>query len=423
MSRHSIIATAILPVALSIAGCGKGQPDGNTLAPSGFMPPATQAPAPIAGPGADHAADRLCRQIPARRGRRRRFLRPQRCRERAGRTGAGRSRAASDRRAGGDDDADLPTRRASRRLGCEEHNCGDHNWTVMVDPDAAARPRSATTTPRRWATPAAGITPAPAPNAGPATAPREGYDMLEHIPALAGQGDERPARRHRQAGGRPGWAGSFATLTLTSPAFADGARLPDRFTADGEGVSPPLIWSDPPAGTARLVLIVEDADAPTPQPLVHAIIWGSRSGCGAPSGRRDRRRRAGRRGGPRCRPQFLSARRLAAARSAERARRASLCVPAFRAGRRGRRDPGDTPGRSAVVEAMAGHVLAAGLLIGTYSRDERLRSARSALGRGRRRPDRHSASVRRQISVAGADSRSSGWWSKKAMRPMRMLRS
>ncbi|WP_369334229.1 YbhB/YbcL family Raf kinase inhibitor-like protein, partial [Stenotrophomonas maltophilia] len=27
-------------------------------------------------------------------------------------------------------------------------------------------------------------------------------------------------------------------------------------------------------GTARLVLIVEDPDAPTPQPVVHAIVWG-----------------------------------------------------------------------------------------------------------------------------------------------------
>lgn len=32
--------------------------------------------------------------------------------------------------------------------------------------------------------------------------------------------------------------------------------------------------------------------------------------------------------------------------------------------------PGATPGRSAFVESVTGHVLAAGLLIGTYSRDE-----------------------------------------------------
>ena len=59
---------------------------------------------------------------------------------------------------------------------------------------------------------------------------------------------------------------------LSSPAFADGARLPDRFTADGAGLSPPLTWGAPPPGTATLLLVVEDPDAPLPRPLVHAIV-------------------------------------------------------------------------------------------------------------------------------------------------------
>jgi phosphatidylethanolamine-binding protein (PEBP) family uncharacterized protein len=42
------------------------------------------------------------------------------------------------------------------------------------------------------------------------------------------------------------------SLTLGSPAFAPGGRLPLRFTADGEGVSPPLTWSGIPEGTASL---------------------------------------------------------------------------------------------------------------------------------------------------------------------------
>ncbi len=62
------------------------------------------------------------------------------------------------------------------------------------------------------------------------------------------------------------------SLNLSSPAFAPGDRLPPRFTADGEGVSPPLVWSDVPEGTASLALIVEDPDAPTPRPMVHAIV-------------------------------------------------------------------------------------------------------------------------------------------------------
>jgi Raf kinase inhibitor-like YbhB/YbcL family protein len=62
-----------------------------------------------------------------------------------------------------------------------------------------------------------------------------------------------------------------ARIRLTSPAFADHAPLPRRCTADGEGVSPPLDWDNIPAATESLALIVEDADSPTPAPLVHAI--------------------------------------------------------------------------------------------------------------------------------------------------------
>jgi phosphatidylethanolamine-binding protein (PEBP) family uncharacterized protein len=62
-------------------------------------------------------------------------------------------------------------------------------------------------------------------------------------------------------------------IELSSPAFANGARLPERFTADGEGVSPTLLWRGVPDGTASLALLVEDADAPFPSPLVHAVVW------------------------------------------------------------------------------------------------------------------------------------------------------
>lgn len=69
-------------------------------------------------------------------------------------------------------------------------------------------------------------------------------------------------------------ARTTARIELRSPAFAFNARLPLRYTADGEGVSPPLAWDSVPAGTESMVLIVEDADSPTPHPLVHAIVTG-----------------------------------------------------------------------------------------------------------------------------------------------------
>ena len=61
-------------------------------------------------------------------------------------------------------------------------------------------------------------------------------------------------------------------IVVTSSAFEADAAIPARFTADGAGVSPPLRWTGVPAGTRSVVLLVEDADSPTPNPLVHAIV-------------------------------------------------------------------------------------------------------------------------------------------------------
>jgi len=53
------------------------------------------------------------------------------------------------------------------------------------------------------------------------------------------------------------------TFSLTSPAFRDGGQIPAKYTGDGENLSPPLKWSDPPTGTKSFALIVEDPDAPS----------------------------------------------------------------------------------------------------------------------------------------------------------------
>ena len=192
--------------------------------------------------------------------------------------------------------------------------------------------------------------------------------MLQHVPQWLGQ-----ALRGVRAGAdklviaHPALGTGFATLQLTSPAFADGARLPERFTADGTGVSPPLLWRDPPAGTAALALIVEDADVPARQPLVHAIVWAMRpdlrelkEGAIVADG-------AGGRDGDVGRNSFLGEGWLppdpptghGAHSYAFQLFALAVTTPIA-----------PTPGRGALVEAMAGHVLAAGLLVGTYSRGE-----------------------------------------------------
>lgn len=52
------------------------------------------------------------------------------------------------------------------------------------------------------------------------------------------------------------------TFSIQSPAFPDGARIPPKHTADGDDVSPPLIWSGVPAGTRSFALVCVDPDAP-----------------------------------------------------------------------------------------------------------------------------------------------------------------
>lgn len=51
-------------------------------------------------------------------------------------------------------------------------------------------------------------------------------------------------------------------LTLISPAFAEGERMPDKFTRLGENLMPPLKWTGTPEGVRSFVLVVEDPDAP-----------------------------------------------------------------------------------------------------------------------------------------------------------------
>ena len=65
-------------------------------------------------------------------------------------------------------------------------------------------------------------------------------------------------------------------LTLTSPAFDHGTPIPDhhRGRLFRPNISPALAWTPPPAGTAELVLIVQDADSPGHQPATHALTIG-----------------------------------------------------------------------------------------------------------------------------------------------------
>ena len=155
------------------------------------------------------------------------------------------------------------------------------------------------------------------------------------------------------------------TLTLTSTAFADGAEIPALYTCEGRDISPPLAWSGVPAGTESLILIVDDPDAPDPaapqRVWVHWVLYNlPATSTGL--------------------PEAVAAEALpdGAAEGLNDWERAGYGGPCPPIGRHryfhklyaldARFDGLAQPTKKDVEAAMAGHILAEALLLGTYQK-------------------------------------------------------
>ncbi|HEX7636720.1 MAG TPA: YbhB/YbcL family Raf kinase inhibitor-like protein [Noviherbaspirillum sp.] len=154
-------------------------------------------------------------------------------------------------------------------------------------------------------------------------------------------------------------------LTLTSSAFAAGGDIPAMYTCDGNDISPPLSWSGIPPGTNSLALIVDDPDAPNPaapqRTWVHWVLYNLPPDCsglseglrtgdlprGAREGRNDWQRTGY--GGP-CPP-------IGCHRYVHKLYALDAMLP----------DLGH-PTKSALEQAMQGHMIAKAELIGLYQR-------------------------------------------------------
>lgn len=153
-----------------------------------------------------------------------------------------------------------------------------------------------------------------------------------------------------------------ATITVTSPAFADGAPIPRRHTGKGIGddVSPEVRWQGVPPGTAALLFLMDDVDVPLRTPLFHsvAVLEPDTEGLGEGEFRTGTT-------GVRNVPTMLSKDGYSGPRP----------IPGhgphhyrFHLLALDRRVPEDATSVKSVLAAASGHVLARGTLTGTYER-------------------------------------------------------
>jgi Raf kinase inhibitor-like YbhB/YbcL family protein len=61
-------------------------------------------------------------------------------------------------------------------------------------------------------------------------------------------------------------------LELSSAAFGPGKPIPVKYSCDGADISPPLQWTEPPEGTQSFALIADDPDAPVGT-WVHWVLY------------------------------------------------------------------------------------------------------------------------------------------------------
>jgi Raf kinase inhibitor-like YbhB/YbcL family protein len=67
---------------------------------------------------------------------------------------------------------------------------------------------------------------------------------------------------------------NVADLRVSSPAFRDHGRIPERHTGDADDVSPPIEWSGAPQDTRSFAVVAHDPDAPLVEGFTHWVLYG-----------------------------------------------------------------------------------------------------------------------------------------------------
>ena len=155
-----------------------------------------------------------------------------------------------------------------------------------------------------------------------------------------------------------------ARVTLVSSAFRDNGMLAAKYSEYADGVSPPLSWSSVP-GAQSYAVIVEDPDAKPYQPFVHWLAWNIPVGVTAlPEGLQEQPRLTEPEG-------VLQGRNTRGSTGwygprppvGDKAHRYHFQIFALDT----KLDVPFGADREQLVEAMKGHVLAQGTLVGQYA--------------------------------------------------------
>jgi Raf kinase inhibitor-like YbhB/YbcL family protein len=145
-------------------------------------------------------------------------------------------------------------------------------------------------------------------------------------------------------------------MEISSPSFGNGQRIPDRFTCQGDDVSPGLAISGAPPEAKSLAIIMDDPDAPGGT-WVHWVVWDAEPAGRIPEGASglgtDGTNSGGRRGyhGP-CPPR---------GHGIHHYHFKVYALDSILGLEKG-------AGKEGLLSAMEGHVLASAELMGTYER-------------------------------------------------------
>jgi hypothetical protein len=156
-------------------------------------------------------------------------------------------------------------------------------------------------------------------------------------------------------------------LSMESPAFTHEGEIPSVHTCEGRDISPALSWTGIPDGTRTLALIVDDPDAPDPaapkMTWVHWVLYN------IPASARELPQGVA--------PAHLPAGTMEGVNDWKRTGYGGPCPPIGRHRYYHKlyaldtllRDLGN-PTKARLEEAMAGHILAEAVLMGTYEKQK-----------------------------------------------------